>query len=110
MGVGYVYESRFSAGTIYPISMIFGILNKKSGRTLSNFYLFSCRYENVWDISICLKPPFYKKMSIISKPYHRFSSNFSKSLTSELSSFISASLKSIMTVELAAQIAGQISS
>ena len=29
MGVGYVFETRFSAGTIWPISMIFGILNKE---------------------------------------------------------------------------------
>ena len=36
-----------------------------------------------------------------------FFSNFDKWAT-ELSSFISASLKSIVTVELAAQIAGQI--
>ena len=27
--VGYVFESHFSAGTIQPISMIFGILNKE---------------------------------------------------------------------------------
>ena len=51
------------------------------------------------------KPPFYKKMSIISKPYDRFFSNFGK-IASELSSFMSASLKSIVTVELAAQMAG----
>ena len=29
MRVGYVFESRFSARTIWPISMIFGIGNKK---------------------------------------------------------------------------------
>ena len=29
MRVGYVLEWRFSAGMIYPISMIFGILNKE---------------------------------------------------------------------------------
>ena len=53
------------------------------------------------------KTTFLQKMSIISKPEDRFFSNFSK-YASELSSFISASLKSIVTVELAAQIAGQI--
>ena len=42
MRVRYVFESRFSAGMIKPISMIFGILNNK----WSNFkkcYLFSYR-------------------------------------------------------------------
>ena len=29
MRVGYVFESRFSTGTISPISMIFSILNKE---------------------------------------------------------------------------------
>ena len=29
MRVGYVFESRFSAGMIQRISMIFGILNKE---------------------------------------------------------------------------------
>ena len=46
-------------------------------------------------------------MSVTAKPYERFFSNFSK-WASELSSFMSASLKDIVTVELAAQIAGQI--
>ena len=50
---------------------------------------------------------FLQKMAIISKPYARFFCNFGK-FASELSSFISASLNSIVTVELAAQIAGQI--
>ena len=49
MPVGYFFQSRFSAGKISPISIIFGILNKE----WSNFnklliaYLFSCRYKNV---------------------------------------------------------------
>ena len=41
MRVGYVFESRF--------------------HDFWQPYLFSCRYKNVWDISICLKPHFYKK-------------------------------------------------
>ena len=45
---------------------------------------------------------FLQKLSIISKPYDRFFSNFSK-LASEHSSFISESLNSIVTVELAAK-------
>ena len=53
------------------------------------------------------KTEFLQKMSISSKPYDRFLSNFNK-LASELFNFISASLKSIVTVELAAQNAGQI--
>ena len=58
MPIGYVFQSGFSAGMIEPISMIFGILNKE----WSNFKKkFSCRYKNVWDIGICLKPHFYKK-------------------------------------------------
>ena len=51
---------------------------------------------------------FLQKLSIISKPYDRFFSNFSK-LASEHSSFMSESLKSIVTVELASKnTAGQI--
>ena len=53
------------------------------------------------------KTAFLQEMSIISKPYDRFFSNFGKK-ASELFSFISASLKSIVTLELAAQIADQI--
>ena len=34
--VGYVFESRFSAGMISPISMIFGILNKEYKVSLIN--------------------------------------------------------------------------
>ena len=44
MRVGYVFESRFSAGTISPISMIFGILRK--------CYSFSCKNKHVWDVGI----------------------------------------------------------
>ena len=29
MRVGYVFESRFAAGTIEPTSMIFGMFNKE---------------------------------------------------------------------------------
>ena len=29
MRIGYVFESRFSAGTIEPTSMIFGMFNKE---------------------------------------------------------------------------------
>ena len=53
-------------------------------------------------IGRCLKPQFYKKMSITWKLYDRFFSNFSKQ-ASELSC-----LKSIVTVELAALNAGQV--
>ena len=34
MRVGYVFESRFSAGTVQPISMIFGTLNIENDATL----------------------------------------------------------------------------
>ena len=34
--VGYVFQSRFSAGMISPISMIFGILNKEYEVSLIN--------------------------------------------------------------------------
>ena len=50
---------------------------------------------------------FLQKMSIISKPQDRFFSNFGK-YALEVFSFISVSLNSSVTVELAAQIAGQI--
>ena len=53
MRVGYVFESRFSAGKIQPISMIFGILNLNKVRTLRKCSVFSCRYKNVRDIDIC---------------------------------------------------------
>ena len=32
----------------------------KNGATLRKWYLFSCRFKNVWDIGIFLKPSFYK--------------------------------------------------
>ena len=60
MNVGYVFESRVSAGMIQPISMVLASL-LTSGRTLRKCYLFSCRYKNVSDIGIRLKPNFYKK-------------------------------------------------
>ena len=58
-------------------------------------------------MGICLKPYSLQKMSVTAKPEDRFFSNFTK-WAEELSSFISASVKSIVTVELTAQIAGQI--
>ena len=49
MSVGYVFESRFSAGMNYPISMILASLIK-NGRTLRKGYLFSCRYTGGPDV------------------------------------------------------------
>ena len=40
MRVGYVFESRFSAGMIKPISMIFGILYKKCSNFKKMLFIF----------------------------------------------------------------------
>ena len=48
-------QERFNRFLWFLASLI------KNSRTLRNCYLFSCRYKNVWDIGICLKPQFYKK-------------------------------------------------
>ena len=40
MSVGYVFELRFSAGMIQPISMIFGILSKKWSNFKKMLYIF----------------------------------------------------------------------
>ena len=45
MRVGYVFESRFSAGTIQPISMIFGILNKECWNFKKMFFYFIVRIK-----------------------------------------------------------------
>ena len=44
-----------------------------NGRTLRKCYLFSCRYKNVWDIGIRLKPHFYKKCQAFRNPNTDFS-------------------------------------
>ena len=45
----------------------------KNGQTLRNCYLFSCRFKNVWNIGICLKPHFYKKCQYFRNPKTDFS-------------------------------------
>jgi len=40
MRVGYVFEWRFSAGIISPISMIFGILNKEWSKFKKMLFIF----------------------------------------------------------------------
>ena len=40
MRVGYVFESRFSAGMILLISMIFGILNKEWSNFKKMLFIF----------------------------------------------------------------------
>ena len=45
----------------------------KDGRTLRKCYLFSCRYKNVWDIDICLKPHFHRKCQKFRNPKTDFS-------------------------------------
>ena len=45
MRVGYVFESRFSAGKIKPISMIFGILNKEWWNLVENVIYFLVAVE-----------------------------------------------------------------
>ena len=40
MRVGYVFESRFSAEMILPISMIFGILNKEWSNVKKLLFIF----------------------------------------------------------------------
>ena len=40
MRVSYVFESRFSAEMIQPISMIFGILNKEGSNFKKLLFIF----------------------------------------------------------------------
>ena len=40
MRIGYVFESRFSAGMIQPISIIFGILNKEWSNFKKMLFIF----------------------------------------------------------------------
>ena len=62
MRVGYVFESRFSAGMIKPISMIFGILYKKCSNFKKMLFIFLLVKKRLrLLIGICLKPHFYKK-------------------------------------------------
>ena len=70
--IGYVFESRFSAGMIQPISIIFGILNKE----WSNFKKMLFIFLQVWKrlrYRCIFKTAFLQKMSIISKPWDGFS-------------------------------------
>ena len=61
MRVSYLFESRFFAGTIYPLVMILESLIKNK-RTLSKRYLFSVGI-NTFEISgIYLKPHFHKNV------------------------------------------------
>ena len=46
MRVTYVFESRFSAGTIYPISMIFDVVNKEQKNFKKTLFIF-CRCKHV---------------------------------------------------------------
>ena len=67
MRVGYVFESRFSAEMIQPISMIFGILNKEGSNFKKLLFIFlwaqkRSRYRHMF------KTTFLQKMSIFSKP------------------------------------------
>ena len=41
MRVGHVFESRFSAGIVSPISIIFGILNKEWSNFKNMLFIFS---------------------------------------------------------------------
>ena len=40
----------------------------KNSQTLRNCYLFSCRYKNLWDIGMRLKPHVYKKCQQLRNP------------------------------------------
>ena len=73
MLVGYVFDLRFSEWKIQPISMIFGILSINNNGTLRKCYLFSCRYKNLWDIGMYLKPHFYEKWENLWNPTTDFS-------------------------------------
>ena len=60
MDTGYVFDLRFLEWKTQPISMISAYQINNDG-TLRKCYLFSCRYKNLWDIGIYLKPHFYEK-------------------------------------------------
>ena len=55
-------QERFNRFLWFLASLI------KNSRTLRNCYLSSCRYKNLWDIGMRLKPHFLQKMSITLKP------------------------------------------
>ena len=74
---GYVFETRFSAGKIGPISMILGILNKVWSNSKKLLFIFLKVLKRLRYRHMC-KTTFLQKISIISKPYDRFFSNFSK--------------------------------
>ena len=67
MRVGYVFESRFTAGKIQPISMIFGILNKEWPKFKKMFFTVLQVYKGLRD-RLMFKTAFLQKMSITSKP------------------------------------------
>ena len=103
MRAGYIFNLRFGFNRF--LWFLAYLINNNG--TLWKCYLFSCRYKNLWDIGIYLKPHFLRKMYVTLKFHDIFFPNFSKQ-ASELSSFTSSSLNAIVTVELAAQNAGQI--
>ena len=57
--------------TIQPISMIFASLINNN-RTLREC-LYSCRYKNLWDIGMYLKPHFYENCKQLRNPTTDFS-------------------------------------
>ena len=60
MRVGYVFESRFRQERFNRFPYFLAPLTRNSV-TLGKCYLFSCRFKNVPEIGICLKPHFNEK-------------------------------------------------
>ena len=75
--VGYIFELHVLAQKIRPISLISGILNKECSNFKEMLFIFLIEVKF---LKICkfLKTWLKKKMSIILKPYDRFSLNLTK--------------------------------
>ena len=71
-------------------------------------FSFSCRYKNLWDVSVYSKPHFYEKCKYLRNPTTDFSQNSANKPQSSLVLYLQIWRQSILTVELAAQNAGQI--
>ena len=83
-------------------------MNDLTDGTLRKCYLFSCRYKNLWDVSVYSKPHFYEKCKYLRNLTTDFSQNSANKPQSSLVLYLQIWRQSILTVELAAQNAGQI--
>ena len=72
MRVGYVFDLRLQNERFNRfLWFLASIIN--NNETLRKCYLFSCRYKNLCDIGIYLKPYFYEKCKELRNPTTNFS-------------------------------------